>query len=140
MCDFISIAVPEAARDAVGKWRRRGFALAEHSNPHLRQALPRGYTPYVLTTGHCSCDLCRKHPRATSTADAVALRDDASAIVRELAPSFLYVHFYSGDIATEQLPITERVRRSLDSLGSAGEPLLRDTLIELVTQNRAKKA
>lgn len=114
--------------------RRRGFALEEHRNPSLRQALPRGCTPYILITGGCSCDLCQKHPNAASTLrpeDAIALRDDAAAIVRELVPAFLYVHFYSGDIAAERLPITGRTHRPLDSLTWTGDPVLRDTLIEL---------
>lgn len=96
MCDFISLAFPENRCDFVRQWRRRGFALDEQHNASLRQVLPRGYTPFILTTGGCSCDLCRKHPRAGETSkpkDAIALRDDAALIIRELAPSFLYVHF-----------------------------------------------
>ena len=65
-------------------------------------------------------------------------RDDAALIVRELAPSFLYVHFYSGNISTERLPILERARRPLDSFTSASNPVLRNTSIELIAQNRAE--
>lgn len=141
MCDFISLAIPENRCDVVRQWRRRGFALNEHKNPSLKQALPRGYTSFVLTTGGCSCDLCRKHPNARETSkpkDAIALRDDAALIIRELAPSFIYVHFYSGDIQTEQLPIIERVRRPLDSFTSACDPVFRDTLVEIITQTRSQ--
>jgi hypothetical protein len=147
MCDFVSIALPEAASNAAKAWRRRGFALTEHENPTLRRALPAGYTPYLLTTGACSCDLCVRHPRAESTNrpdDAIALRDDAAAIVRELAtadaPSLLYVHFYSGNVATEKLPVMARRRRALDSLSAVGDPVLRDELNELVPPKKPRKA
>ena len=147
MCDFISIALPPGASGAAKAWRRRGFALTEHTNPTLRRALPPRYTPYLLTTGACSCDLCVRHPQAESTDrpdDAIALRDDAAAIVRELAPadapSLLYVHFYSGDVATEKLPVMARRRRALDSLSTAGDPVLRDELNELVPPKRPRTA
>jgi hypothetical protein len=141
MCDFISLAFPENRCDFVRQWRRRGFALDEQNNASLREVLPRGYTPFNLTTGGCSCDLCRKHPRARETLkpkDAIALRDDGALIIRELSPSFLYVHFYSGDIQTEKLPIVERVRRPLDSFTSASDPVFRDTLVEIITQTRSQ--
>ena len=68
--------------------------------------------------------------------DAIALRDDAAAIVCDLArtnaPSFLYVHFYSGDVASEKLPILSLRRMALDSLSTRNDPLLRDELTQLV--------
>jgi hypothetical protein len=143
VCDFITLAMPANRSGIIGRWRRRGFALDEHKNPNLTQALPRGYTPFVLTTGGCSCDLCRKHPRAEQTPkpeDAIALRDDAVQIVRELGPSFLYIHFYSGDISTEELPILDRVRRPVDSFTLASDPVLRDTLVEIIAQSGGKQA
>ena len=147
MCDFISIGLPASASAAAKAWRRRGFALSEHANPTLRRALPDGYTPYLLTTGACSCDLCVRHPAAESTKrpdDAIVLRDDAAAVVRELAPantpSFLYVHFYSGDVASEKLPILSLRRMALDSLSTGDDPLLRDELTQLLPPKNQRKA
>jgi hypothetical protein len=148
MCDFISIGLPDKLPESLAKWRRRYFALAEHHNPTLRQALAPTHLPWLLTTGGCSCELCCRPPDTKRRADAdraVVLREDAVAIIRELATlhagsSFLYIHFYSGDISSEQLPILSRTRRTLDSISSSAEPIMRDDLIELTNPKHPQRA
>ena len=137
MCDFISIAVPKKATDAVSKWRRRYYALSPHDNPTLRTHLPPGYSTWVLTKGGCSCDLCisvGSVPRKASATPEVMLRDNASEILQEIVAGldrvFIYVHHYSGDISTEQLPVTSRERRKFDALDAQAQ-FRRDSLIEL---------
>lgn len=137
MCDFISIAVPKKATDAVSKWRRRYYALSPHDNPTLRTHLPPGYSTWVLTKGGCSCELCvsvGSPPRKASATFEVMLREDASEILQEIVAGFdrvfIYVHCYRGDISTEQLPVISRERRRVDAFG-AQTPFGRDSLIEL---------
>jgi hypothetical protein len=142
MCDFISIGLPAALTDKMTAWRRRQYALTEHLNPALKKALPPKYVPWLLTTGHCSCDLCCHPPKSEQPKHpkpAFFLRADAAEIIRELAGShtgrtFLYVHTYTGDVSSDQLPIASRSRKTLDALSSANDPLLRDELVELTTK------
>ena len=148
MCDFISIGLPSRLAKSLGQWRRRRFALAEHRNQTLRQALPSTYLPWLLTSGGCSCELCCELPKPKqppTPGRAFFLRYDAAEIVRELAAlhcgsSFLYVHFYSGDVSAEPLPIIGRTRMTPDSLSSHAAPILRDELIELAAPKRLKHA
>ncbi len=137
MCDFISISVPKSATDRISKWRRRYFALLPHDNPTLTQQLPAGYSTWVLTTGGCSCELCVSAgsvPHQGSATPDLTLRDDALEILREIAAGldrvFLYVHQYSGDISTEQLPIVAKERRKINDFG-AQSSFRQDSLIEL---------
>ena len=147
MCDFISIGLNGNLTPALRKWRRRGYALAEHDHPALRKALPPSHVPWLLTTGGCSCDFCGRPSESVQTRDAkraIVLRDDAAEIIRELVAldsgsSFLYVHFYGGDISTEPLPIVKRSRRTPGSLTSPTDPIMRDELIELTTRNQPKQ-
>ena len=140
MCDFISISVAKSATDRMSKWRRRYYALLPHDNPTLTQQLPAGYSTWVLTKGGCSCDLCVSAgsvPHQGSATPDLTLRDDANEILRELAAGldriFLYVHQYSGDISTEQLPIVAKERRKINDFG-AQSSFRRDSLIELTTR------
>jgi hypothetical protein len=137
MCDFISIAVPKKATNAVSKWRRRYYALLPQDNPTLKAQLPDDYSTWVLTKGGCSCELCVSvgslPPKASAPLE-VMLRDDASEILQEIVAGlvrvFVYVHHYNGDISTEQLPVISRERRRVDAFG-AQTPFRRDSLIEL---------
>lgn len=138
MCDFISIAVPKKATDALSKWRRRYYALSPHDNPTLRTHLPPGYSTWVLTHGGCSCELCvsvGSPPRKASATLEVMLREDASEIFQEIVAGrdrvFVYVHHYRGDISTEQLPVLAAERRKLDAFGPQTQ-FRRDSLIELI--------
>jgi len=106
------------------------------------------HVPWLLTTGGCSCELCCRPPEPAQVADAeraIFLREDAAAIVQELASlhtggAFLYVHFYSGDVSTEPLPILARTRRAPESLSSRTEPIHRDELIEITSRKQRKPA
>lgn len=137
MCDFISIAVPKKAADAVSKWRRRYYALSPHDNPTLQTQLPPGYSTWILTKGGCSCELCASigsvHRKAQATLD-VKLRDDAGEILQEICAGcdrvFVYVHWYRGDISTEPLPVLATERRKIGSFGPKTQ-FRRDSLIEL---------
>jgi hypothetical protein len=137
MCDFISIAVPKKATDSVSKWRRRYYALSPHNNPTLRTHLPLDYSTWLLTTGGCSCKLCvsvASPTRKSSGTLELMLRDDASEILQEVVAGldrlFVYVHQYSGDVSTEQLPVVSRERRKIGAFG-AQTPFHRDSIIEL---------
>jgi hypothetical protein len=137
MCDFISIAVPKKATDAASKWRQRYYALLPHDNPTLKTQLPPDYSTWVLTKGGCSCELCVSDGSASHKASAtldVTLRDDASEILQEIVAGldrvFVYVHQYSGDISTEQLPVLTRERRKIEAFGAQAS-FRRDSLIEL---------
>jgi hypothetical protein len=106
MCDFISIAVPEASAAAVSQWRRRGYKLSKQDNPTLKQMLPHGFAAWVLTTNGCSCAMCEASFASAADSDApqnVSLRDDAAAVLDGIAAgcdrAFLYVHQYVGDIS-----------------------------------------
>ncbi len=69
----------------------------------------------------------------------MALRDDAREIIRELAVgperTFVFVHYYRGDISSECLPPAPKEQRPHAFL-NAEEPFRRDALIELVAGRR----
>ena len=129
MCHFISIGVPARIGKQMATWRRRGFHLAEQQNASLLKALPPDYSSWLLTRGQCSCELCLQPEAETK---AVRLREDAAEIVRQFGTlhtgrTFLYIHWYTGDVSTEALPIDQRIRQRNFSLA---ESLPLDTLIE----------
>jgi hypothetical protein len=76
-------------------------------------------------------------PHQGSATPDLTLSDDANEILHELAAGleriFLYVHQYSGDISTEQLPIVAKERRKINDFG-AQSSFRRDSLIELTTR------
>ncbi len=65
----------------------------------------------------------------------MVFRDDATQILQQIASRadrmFVYVHHYTGDISSEQLPPIQRERRKFETL-RRGETFPRDTLIEFV--------
>lgn len=134
MCDFISIAVPKRKEDST-PLSRRGFQLWPHDHPTLRQALPAGFSTWVLTTGGCSCELSSAGKHQSPEDSSFVFRDDAIEILQQIASSaermFVYVHHYNGDISSEMLPPMRRERRKCETL-MRGEVFRRDTLIELV--------
>ena len=134
MCDFISIAVPKRSDDSA-PLSRRGYQLFPHDIPALRQSLPPDFSTWVLTTGGCSCELSCAGKHQPAKDGSLVFRDDATEIFQQIGSRsdrmFVYVHHYSGDISSEQLPPIRRERRKFETL-TRGETFHRDTLIEFV--------
>jgi hypothetical protein len=134
VCYFITIAVPKKADAALSEWRRRGYHLTRHNNEHLTREFPTGFSPWVLTNGHCSCDLVESLKRDKTQ---VRLRADAVEILQTFVTAaerlFVYIHIYSGDIATEKVAVAGRRLDNLEQLGMNLLPV--DTLVEFKGPN-----
>lgn len=57
MCYFISIAVRENHQTTLKSRLRSSFKLSESDNQSIKNSLNEGETLFVLSDGHCACDL-----------------------------------------------------------------------------------
>ena len=57
MCYFITIAVETKHTGEVADAFGKGFHILPTANPSVLAVIPPGYTPLLLTNGHCSCGL-----------------------------------------------------------------------------------
>ena len=74
MCYFLTVAVPVRHAHRIGEVFGRGFQTRATANPSIIVALPAGYTPCVVTSGDCSCDLYAKPTSPAALDPTVHLR------------------------------------------------------------------
>jgi hypothetical protein len=130
MCYFATIAISSTASKQIGIPNRRGFHLFPHQNPHLLKALPNVFSTLAVTSGGCSCHICKPIGEDKCS---VSLRADAADFLQDIVKShgdlYLFIHWYSGDISTEALSPKIATEVTLDQIASI--PFHHDRLIKI---------
>ena len=135
MCYLMTIAIGAGSESLLDTFREAGFDVEQPRNVSLMDALGPDRSPFEITVGGCSCSIFTS-PRSRTERP---LRESFTAAVATAAERggsvTLFVHWYSGDTATEQLRPRTGPSMSTQKYVTSARKLPKDTLVTVLGAN-----